>query len=153
MAAVTICSDFGAPKNTVWQCFHCFPIYFPWKIQIKAKMKPLHFMVGWLNLKMNFTRMIKIKKTDKCWWRVWVCSVTLSRLTLCDLMGYSPPSSSAHGIILARILEWVAISCSKGSSQPRDQTRVSHIAGRLFIVWATREVEEEVIKPGNAGNL
>ena len=30
MAAVTICSDFGAPKNKVWQCFHCFPIYFPW---------------------------------------------------------------------------------------------------------------------------
>ena len=30
MAAVTICSDFGAPKNKVWHCFHCFPIYFPW---------------------------------------------------------------------------------------------------------------------------
>ena len=30
MAAVTICSDFGAPKHKVWHCFHCFPIYFPW---------------------------------------------------------------------------------------------------------------------------
>ena len=30
MAAVTICSDFGAPQNKVWHCFHCFPIYFPW---------------------------------------------------------------------------------------------------------------------------
>ena len=30
MAAITICSDFGAPKNKVWHCFHCFPIYFPW---------------------------------------------------------------------------------------------------------------------------
>ena len=44
-----------------------------------------------------------------------------------------------HGILQARILEWVAIPCSRGSSQPRDWTQVSHIAGRLFISWATRE--------------
>ena len=47
---------------------------------------------------------------------------------------YSPPGSSAHGILQARILEWVAIPFSGGSSQPRDQTWVSHIAGRLFII-------------------
>ena len=48
-------------------------------------------------------------------------------------------NSSTHGILLARILEWVAISFSRGSSQPRYWTRVSHVAGRIFTIWATRE--------------
>ena len=46
--------------------------------------------------------------------------------------------SSVHGIFQARVLEWVAISFSRGSSQPRDWTRVSRIVGRRFTVWATR---------------
>ena len=49
----------------------------------------------------------------------------------------SPPSSSIHGILKARILEWVAISFSRGPSQPRDRT--SHIAGRRFNLCTTRE--------------
>ena len=53
--------------------------------------------------------------------------------TLCDPMDCSPPGSS-NGILQARILEWVAISFSRGSSQPRDGTQVSSIAGRLFTV-------------------
>ena len=44
----------------------------------------------------------------------------------------SPPGSSVHGIFQARILEWVAISFSRGSSRARDQTQVSHTAGRRF---------------------
>ena len=60
-------------------------------------------------------------------------------LTLCDAMDCSPLGSSVHGILQARILEWVAIFFSRGSSQPRDWTRVSHIAGRLFTDWTTRE--------------
>ena len=54
-------------------------------------------------------------------------------------MDCSPPSSSVHGIFQARIQEWVTIPFSMGPSQPRDQTRVSCIAGRLFTVWAPRE--------------
>ena len=54
-------------------------------------------------------------------------------------MDFSPPVSSVHGILQARIQEWVAIPFSRGSSQPRDQTWVSHIAGRFFAIWATRE--------------
>ena len=50
------------------------------------------------------------------------------------------PDSLAHGILQARILEWVAILVSRGSSQTRDRTRVSCIAGRFFTVWATKEV-------------
>ena len=54
-------------------------------------------------------------------------------------MDCSPPGSSVHGISRERLLEWVAIPFSRGSSQPRDWTRVSCIAGRFFTVWATRE--------------
>ena len=61
-----------------------------------------------------------------------------SCLTLCEPMGYSPPSSSVHGILLARILEWVIISFSRGPSWLRDRTRVSCIVGKLFTVWTTR---------------
>ena len=56
-----------------------------------------------------------------------------------DPMDYSPPGSSVLGISQARILECVAISFSRGSSQPRDQTQVSRIADRFFTVLATRE--------------
>ena len=52
-------------------------------------------------------------------------------------MDCSPPGSSVHGILQARILEWVAISFSSRSFQPRDQTKVSCIAGRFFTIWAT----------------
>ena len=55
-------------------------------------------------------------------------------------MDYSPLGFSVHGILQARILEWVAISFSRGSSRPRDWTQVAHIAGRRFNLWATREV-------------
>ena len=65
--------------------------------------------------------------------------VTQLCLTLCDPMDCSLSGSSAHGIFQARALEWIAILFSRGSSQPRDRTRVSHVAGRRFTVWATRE--------------
>ena len=59
--------------------------------------------------------------------------------TLCDPMDCSLSGSSVHGIFQAIVLEWIAISFSKGSSQPRDRTWVSCIAGRFFTAWATRE--------------
>ena len=69
--------------------------------------------------------------------------VTQSDLTVCDSMDRSPPGSSVHGILQERILEWVSISFSKESSQPRDRTQGSnpglHIEGRFFTIWATRE--------------
>ena len=58
--------------------------------------------------------------------------VTQSCPTLCDPVGCSPPGSSVHGISQARILEWVAISFSRASSQPRDHTQVSCIACCFF---------------------
>ena len=65
--------------------------------------------------------------------------VAQSCLTLCESVDCSPPGSSVHGILQARVLEWVAISFSRGSSQPRDWIQVSCIAGRRFTLWATRE--------------
>ena len=65
--------------------------------------------------------------------------VAQSCQTFCVPVDCSPPGSSVHGILQARILEWVAISFSRGSSQPRDRTWVSCIAGRCFILWTTRE--------------
>ena len=61
--------------------------------------------------------------------------------TLCNLMDCSPPGSSVHGILQARILEWVAFPFSRGSSHPRDQTQVSCIADGFFTIWATRKVQ------------
>ena len=64
---------------------------------------------------------------------------------LCDPMHCSRPGSSIHGIFEARILEWVAISCSRGSFRPRDQTHVSCIScitGIFFTAWAIREAPD-----------
>ena len=60
--------------------------------------------------------------------------VAQSCLTLCDPMDCSPPGSSVHGILQTTILGWVAISLSRESSQPSNQTQVSHTAGRFFTV-------------------
>ena len=64
---------------------------------------------------------------------------TQSLSTLCSPMDYSPPGSSIHRVLQARVLEWVAMPFSRGSSSPRDWTWVSCIAGSFFTMWATRE--------------
>ena len=66
------------------------------------------------------------------------CSVCL---TLCDVIDCSLPGSSVYEIFQARILDWVANPFSRGSSWLRDRTWVSHIAGRFFTVWVTREAQ------------
>ena len=69
--------------------------------------------------------------------------VAQSCLTLCDPMHYSPPGSSVHGILQARILEWIAMPFSKKSSQPRDWTWVSCVTGGFFTVWVIREAQSQ----------
>ena len=68
-----------------------------------------------------------------------LCLVTQLCLTLCDPVDCSLPGFSPHGLLKARILGWVAMPSSRGSSQPRDRTPVTRIAGRFFTIWATRE--------------
>ena len=67
---------------------------------------------------------------------LWV-KVAQSCPTLCD-----STNSTVHWILQARILEWVAFPISRGSSQARDRSQVSHTAGRFFTSWATREAQE-----------
>ena len=64
-----------------------------------------------------------------------------SDTTLHDPMDCRLSGSFVHGIFQARLLEWIAISFSRGSSRPRNRTRVSRIAGRRFTIWATREAQ------------
>ena len=59
--------------------------------------------------------------------------------TLCDPLDCSPPGPSVHKICQARTLEWRAIPFLRGTSWSRDQIQVSHITGRFFTIWATRE--------------
>ena len=63
-----------------------------------------------------------------------------SYLTLCNLMDCSLPGFSVHGVLQARILEWVAISSSRGSSQPRDRTHVSGIGRHILYHYTAWEV-------------
>ena len=72
----------------------------------------------------------------------WVTSLHFFKLVKVKEESFSPatlcsPVGCVHGIFQAKVLEWVAISFSRGSSWPRDQTRVSCIVGRSFTVWAT----------------
>ena len=73
---------------------------------------------------------------------IYVC---MHALSLSHVQLFVTPSTAARqaalsmGILQARILEWAAMPSSRASSQPRDQTQVSHIASWFFIIWATRE--------------
>ena len=94
---------------------------------------------------------------DISWWAIpqntlhvkCESEVAQSCPTLFDPMDGIPPGSSIHGIFQARILEWVAISFSRGSSWPRDRTWGFCLAGRGFTVWATRELTLHVKCRGN----
>ena len=85
---------------------------------------------------------------NACWspgtqWECRLHFTAQSCLTLCNTMDCSPPDCFVHGILQARILEWVAMPSTKGSSQPRDQTQVSCIASRFFTDWAHRKATRE----------
>ena len=85
-------------------------------------------------------RMAIIKKSATCWRKSKCesesCSVGVGSDSLWPHGLYT-----AHGVLQARILEWVAFSFSRRSSQPRDQIQVSRIAGRFFTSWATRKTK------------
>ena len=89
----------------------------------------------WKSLLNNWGMKVKVKVTQSC-------------LTLCD-----PVDGTVHGILQASIREWVAFPFSRGSSQPRNRTQVSSIAGGFFTSWATREAQTLGCYPGNASSL
>ena len=132
----------------LWMLFLC-----RWRLSISSVIQVLHFTQGltWALPDMSkptFPKDLRILFT--VYVCVYVCKMlflqgfhrgSVSQLcpTLWDPVDFRPPGSSVHGILQARILEWIAIPFSRGSSRPRDGTGVSHIAGRFFISWATRE--------------
>ena len=88
----------------------------------------------------TFTSFFKRRKKKNRSVLSCVCARSLETfLTLCDPMDHSLPSSSVHGILQARILEWVTLPSSRRHSQPRDQTHVSYISciGRHWTTWET----------------
>ena len=94
------------------------------RINLIKKVKDLYWKTPrhrWKKLKMK----VKVLVTQSC-------------PTLCDPMHCNPPGSYVHGILQARILEWVAIPFSRGSSHMRDQTQVSCIAHGFFTTWTMR---------------
>ena len=87
---------------------------------------------------------------------MFLCLDPLSYLTLCDLMDCSLPGSSVHGILQARILEWVAMHSSRGSSWPRDGTHVSwdsSIGRWILCYWSTWKVWRVIILNNKKGVL
>ena len=109
------------------QSGHWSPGPVPHHISPYSLQTPLVMTLFWEQaFHLNFFRLLGGKKEKK------ESEVVQSCPTLCDPMDCRLPSSSVHGILQARILEWVAISFSRGSFRPRDQTRVSHIVGRRF---------------------
>ena len=111
----------------------------------KYIMKHAGNFVGGCNTRYSFVIIDFLFKLEYVWeFYVWVkreSEVAQLCQTLCDSMDCSLPVSSIHGIFQARTLEWVAISFSRRSFQPRDWTQISRIVGRRFTVWATREVQ------------
>ena len=115
----------------------------PYKIQIFGELSVVVVFFKCGHMYMKFIILIIWKCAIQ--WH-WDKSLAQSCPTLCDPVDCSPPGSSVHGILQARILEWVAVSFSRGSSRPRDRTRVSCVAGRCFNLWATR-CAENVVQP------
>ena len=101
---------------------------------------------------------------------IWSLVLLILLLTLCDPVDCGPPCSSVHGIFQARLLKWIAIHFTRGSSQPRDRIQVSSIAVRLFSIQATGKLSSwlglssmkvdnsvffplQVIWPNNPGDI
>ena len=109
-----------------------FQILFPYKLLQNIEYSSLCYTAGTWRISSLDPQYLALVNE-------WMCVHALLCPNLCDPMDCSPPVSSVHGILQARMLEWVVISFSRGSSQPRDWTHVSCIAGKFFTAWAVGE--------------
>ena len=103
-----------------------------------------HLMLTFIRVSQSIVKRNSVNcQMQKCivsvFLQTYIALVTHSRLTLWNSMDCSPPGSSVRGILQAKILWCVAIPFYRGSFWPRDRTQVSHIAGRFFTDWVTRE--------------
>ena len=116
------------------QTKHLHPVKVP--IKSKGKIKPPSGHSLLLHLSCKKVMLKQVLRTERNWYVLNTESavkVAQLCLTLWDLM-----DGIVHGILQARILKWVTFPFSRGSSQPRDQTQVSPIAGGFFTNWAMR---------------
>ena len=127
---------------------HGLKMIFPRWHAVSAYTEQLWVTLKWRSL------LLKLPLT---WYML--CGSVLSHSLMSDSLWSqrSPPGSSVHGDSQAKILEWVAMPSSRGSSQPREWTQVSRIAGRFFIIWDAREAQEYwrvwlIPSPGNLPN-
>ena len=120
VAPVTIHSDFGAQENEICHSFHIFPICLPLSYR------------AFICLMLNFNPAFPLSPLT-------FIKMLFSSCLLSAIKVVSPPGSSVHGILQARVLGWVAIFFFRGSTGTRDRTQVSCIAGRCFNLWATSE--------------
>ena len=145
MAAINISSDFGSQKNKVSTVSTVSPSICHEVMGLDAMILVLWMLTFKQTFSLSSFTFIKrlfsssscsaIRKKEKK-----ESEVAQSCPTLCDPMDCTLPGSSIHGIFQARILEWIAISFPRRSSQPRGWTQASCIVGRYFTVWGTREV-------------
>ena len=113
-----IIKNFGGTSLAVQRLRHCLPMQ---GARVRVLVRELRYHMPHGQTKQNINNRSDIVTKS-------ICSVSQSCPTLCNLMNCSPPGSSVHGIFQAQILEQVAISNSKGSFQPRDQTQVSCVS-------------------------
>ena len=117
------------PKISYYLFAICFPYLFSW-IWLNSFIITLYQMLLLITNKTSGKKNEVLKLIVVC---MYCCCCVATKSCLLLLPPHcSPPGSSVHGIFQARILEWVAISFSRGSSRPRDWTRVSCIAGEFF---------------------
>ena len=115
----------------LWDAFKCFS-----SSGVMLCHYDIYVYVGWLKAHNGSS----LSSLDLNIFSVCVCMCVLVAqlcLILCYPMDCSPTDFSVHGILQARILEWIAILFSRGTSQPRDWTLVSCLTGRFFTIWAT----------------
>ena len=113
----------------------CFEMsYLSW-----STIHPLHCWVLWISTNTYNRITTTASKIQNSSINLLKALVVQLCLILCDAMDCNLPGSSVRGNFQTRILEWIAISFSRGSFWPKAWTWVSCIAGRLFTVWATRE--------------
>ena len=126
------------PYFLKWQIDIGYALFHKEKLKIKTNSLNLDFHMEIINL-----TFCELPHQQFIFINIHVCMCVLvaqSCLILCDPVDCSLPGSSVHGILQARILEWVAIPFSRGSSWSRDQTWVSCFASRFFTVaWATSD--------------
>ena len=118
-----LCPWYSAGKSTAVSCHSLLQGIF-----LTQGLTPCLLHCGQILYNLSHQRSPKVKWNE--------LKIVQSCWTLCYPMGYT-----VHEILQARILEWVSIPFSRGSSQPRDQTQVSHIAGEFFTIWVTREAQ------------